>query len=230
MEQEADVDALAYHVVYDDMTLGGETLSLRELRWRICGDARAARRAAKRSYVVDTAVKWRTRQMDMRDEREIPRMHTGSGRFISYADMDRFNEATEAARRNMYYDENKAFVEYSSLMLMPRFGAEGLPGALKGVRNWPRFRPYWRRVRRRVCAHCAKRADLSEPRYLVCAGCGIARYCSEACQRADWAEHQKKCPAGQPGWNAAEDDEALARRLQREWEEEDNRPRRVDSL
>ena len=92
-----------------------------------------------------------------------------------------------------------------AMMLMPRFGAEGLPGALKGVRNWPRFRPYWRRVRRRVCAHCAKRADLSEPRYLVCAGCGKARYCSEACQRADWAEHQKVCPAGQPGWNAAVD-------------------------
>ena len=54
---------------------------------------------------------------------------------------------------------------------------------------------------------------------------------SEACQRADWAEHQKKCPAGQPGarWRApadwTEDDEALAQRLQREWEEEDNRPR-----
>ena len=222
LEQEADVDALAYHVVYDDMRQGGETLSLRELRWRICGDARAARRAAKRSYVVDTAVKWKTRQMDMRDEREIPRMHTGSGRFISYADMDRFNKATAAARRNMGDDERKAFVEYSSLMLMPRFGAEGLLGALKGVGNWPRFRPYWHRVRRRVCAHCAKRVDLTEPRYLVCAGCGKARYCSEACQRADWAGHQKECAAGQPGWNAAEDDEdveALARRLQREWEE-----------
>ena len=205
MNPELDVDALAYHVVYDDMTLGGETLSLRELRWRICGDARAARRAAKRSYVVATAVNWRTRQMDTRDEREIPRMHTGSGRYISYADMERFKKATAAIRRNMYYDENKAFVEYSSLMLMPRFGAEGLLGALKGVENWPRFRPYWHRVRRRICAHCFKRVDLTEPRYLVCSGCGDARYCSEACQRKDWAAHQKECPAGQPGWNAAVD-------------------------
>ena len=92
MNPEPDVDALAYHVVFDDMKLGGETLSLRELRWRICGDARAARRAAKRSYVVATAVNWRTRQMDTRDEREIPRMHTGSGRYISYADMERFKQ------------------------------------------------------------------------------------------------------------------------------------------
>ena len=113
--------------------------------------------------------------------------------------MERFNEATAAIRRNMGDDERKPFVEYSSLMLMPRFGAEGLQGALKGVGNWPRFRPYWRRVRRRVCAHCAKRADLSEPRYLVCSGCGDARYCSEACQRADWARHQKDCPAGRQG-------------------------------
>ena len=135
--------------------------------------------------------------MDTRDEREIPRMHTGSGRYISYADMERFKKATAAIRQNMYYDENKAFVEYSSLMLMPRFGAEGLQGALKGVGNWPRFRPYWRRVRRRVCAHCAKRADLSEPRYLVCSGCGKARYCSEACQREHWPFHQKECLACQ---------------------------------
>ena len=50
--------------------------------------------------------------------------------------------------------------------------------------------------RRRVCTHCFKRAEPSEPRYLVCSGCGEARYCSEACQREHWAEHQKVCPAG----------------------------------
>ena len=199
LEQEADVDALAYHVVFDDMTLGGETLSLRELRWRICGDARAARRAAKRSYVVATAVNWRTRQMDMRDEREIPRMHTVGGRPISPADMDRLNEATASVRQELeiiYPDVRMAFREYQNMILLPRFRAAGLLGALKAIENWPRFRPYWHRVRRRVCAHCFKRADLSEPRYLVCSGCGKARYCSEACQRAHWAEHQKKCPAG----------------------------------
>ena len=202
LEQEPVLDALAYHVVYDDMRLGGETLSLRELRWRICGDARAARRAAKRSYVVAIPgpnVNWRTRQMDMRDEREIPRMHTVGRRPISPADMDRLNEAMASVRQesqDMGAGVRKAFREYSSLMLMPRFRATGLLGALKAIENWPRFRPYWHRVRRRVCAHCFKRADLSEPRYLVCSGCGKARYCSEVCQRLDWAEHQEKCPAG----------------------------------
>ena len=202
LEQDSDVDALAYHVVYDDMTLGGETLSLRELRWRICGDARAARRAAKRSYVVATAVNWRARQMDTRDEREIPRMGRVGGRPISPADMDRLNEATVPVRQELHYmgpDVTKAFGEYIDRIILPRFGAAGLLGALKAIENWPRFRPYWPRVRRRVCAHCAKRADLSEPRYLVCSGCGEARYCSEACQRAHWAKHQKECPAGRLG-------------------------------
>ncbi len=199
MNPEPDVDALAYHVVFDDMTLGGETLSLRELRWRICGDARAARRAAKQSYVVDAA-NWRTRHEDMaRDEREIPRMsHVAGGRPISPADMDRLNEAMASIRQKIGRRPAvaKTFQEYSNMITLPRLRAAGLLGALKAIENWPRFHPYWHRVRRRVCAHCFKRAGLSEPRYLVCSGCGEARYCSEACQRAHWAEHQKKCPAG----------------------------------
>ena len=137
--------------------------------------------------------------MDMRDEREIPRMHTVGGRPISPADMDRLNEATASIRQELeitYPDVRKAFREYLNMIILPRFRAAGLLGALKAIDNWPRFRPYWHRVRRRVCAHCFKRADLSEPRYLVCSGCGEARYCSEACQCAHWAEHQKKCPAG----------------------------------
>ena len=201
MNPEPDVDALAYHCLFDDMSKGGETLSLRELRWRICGDARAARRAAKRSYVVATAENWRTRHEDMsRDEREIPRMSSvAGGRPMSPADVDRLNEATASIRQELeitYPDVRKVFQEYMDMMILPRFRAAGLLGALKAIENWPRFHPYWHRVRRRVCAHCFKRADLSEPRYLVCSGCGEARYCSEACQRAHWAEHQKKCPAG----------------------------------
>ena len=39
------------------------------------------------------------------------------------------------------------------------------------------FKPYWRRVRRRICEYCGRRNDLSEPRLWVCAGCGVARYC-----------------------------------------------------
>ena len=203
MNPEPDVDALAYHCLFDDMSKGGETLSLRELRWRICGDARAARRAAKRSYVVADAENWRTRHEDMsRDEREIPRMSSvAGGRPISPADMDRLNEATASIRQELeitYPDVRKAFQEYMDMIILPRFRAAGLLGALKAIENWPRFRPYWHRVRRRVCAHCFTRADLSEPRYLVCSGCGEARYCSEACQRAHWAKHQKECPAGRP--------------------------------
>ena len=47
----------------------------------------------------------------------------------------------------------------------------------------------------------ARQVALTEPRYLVCSGCGVARYCSEACQRVHWTEgeHQKVCPAGCPG-------------------------------
>ena len=202
MNQEPHPDALAYHCLFDDMRQGGETLSLSELHARVCCDARAARRAAKKSYVVampGDEMTWRTIGPDY--DREIPSLTPISGgRPVSRADMDRLKEATAPLRQ-----ESPAFREYSSMILLPRFRAAGLLGALKGVEDWPRFRPYWHRVRRRVCAHCFKRADLTEPRYLVCSGCGEARYCSEGCQRAHWAEHRKECPAGQPGWNAAVD-------------------------
>ena len=175
-------------------------MSLSELHARVCCDARAARRAAKKSFVVGVfglRMNWRFRPQDTAYKQEIPYgLASPLGRFISHADIVRLNKATAAIRRNMGDGERETFGEYTSLILMQRLGAEGLPGALKGIGNWPRFRPYWRRVRRRVCAHCFKRADLSEPRYLVCSGCGKARYCSEACQRLDWAEHQEECPAG----------------------------------
>ena len=66
------------------------------------------------------------------------------------------------------------------------------------IAAWPRLRKYWPRLRRRICSCCGKgNLDLSEPRLLVCAGCGegrgVARYCSEACQREHWPEHQKNC-------------------------------------
>ena len=89
-----------------------------------------------------------------------------------------------------------AVEEYSKHVILLRHVTEGMPGALKAVKKWSRVQPHWKRIRRRICAQCFKRVDLTEPRYLVCAGCGKARYCSEACQRAHWAEHQKKCPAG----------------------------------
>ena len=61
------------------------------------------------------------------------------------------------------------------------------------VKRWPRVKPHWRRFHRRLCRHCHNSAHLSEPRYLVCSGCGVARYCSEACQAADWPKHQEQC-------------------------------------
>ena len=89
--------------------------------------------------------------------------------------------------------------EYSTRVIMPRHESEGIHGALRAVKKWPRVRPYWPRIRRRICTACLKQVDLTEPRYLVCSGCGEARYCSELCQRVHWAKHQKGCPAGRPG-------------------------------
>ena len=66
------------------------------------------------------------------------------------------------------------------------------------IARWPRLRKYWPRLRRRICFYCGKGTfDLSAPRLLVCGGCGegrgVARYCSEDCQREHWPEHQKAC-------------------------------------
>ena len=75
---------------------------------------------------------------------------------------------------------------------------DGPEKMLKGMTRWPRLRKYWPRLRRRICSYCGTRTfDLSTPRFLVCGGCaagrGVGRYCSEACQRADWPEHQEAC-------------------------------------
>ena len=60
----------------------------------------------------------------------------------------------------------------------------------KVMMRWPRYQKYWPRLRRRLCWGCGKQYDLSEPRLWVCCGCGQARYCDEACQRAHWPDHQ----------------------------------------
>jgi len=182
-----DKDVLVYEVVDDGETRPKELISLRELRARACGDARAARKAARRSYEFVSAdgFDWGTGT------------RFGNGRFISNEDFDQISSALAAV--DLTLDS-----EYSKLVLAARLRSEG-KGALKAIKKWPRIRPYWKRVRRRICVRCARqvdrsrKVDLSEPRYLVCSGCGDARYCSEACQRADWARHQKDCPAGRPG-------------------------------
>ena len=182
-----DKDVLVYEVVDDGETRPKELISLRELRARACGDARAARKAARRSYEFVSAdgFDWGTGT------------RFGNGRFISNEDFDQISSALAAV--DLTLDS-----EYSKLVLAARLRSEG-KGALKAIKKWPRIRPYWKRVRRRICVRCARQVDrsrqidLSGPRYLVCSGCGDARYCSEACQRADWARHQKDCPAGRPG-------------------------------
>jgi hypothetical protein len=83
--------------------------------------------------------------------------------------------------------------EYTCAVAFPRIRTKGLDSALRALKRWPRLQPYWRRLRRRVCDHCASQVALSEPRYLVCGGCGVARYCSEECQCADWDSHQHIC-------------------------------------
>ena len=83
--------------------------------------------------------------------------------------------------------------EYQWAVAFPRIQTKGLDSAIRALKRWPRLQPYWPRLRRRVCDNCASQVALSEPRYLVCGGCGVARYCCEECQRADWGWHQTHC-------------------------------------
>ena len=105
--------------------------------------------------------------------------------------------SVDASRQFSVFDEDYRITmqEYSSRVIMRRHESEGMDGALRAVKKWPRVQPYWRRVRRRICWRCYRQVDLSEPRFLVCSGCGDARYCSEECQREDWPVHQHKCTA-----------------------------------
>lgn len=43
-----------------------------------------------------------------------------------------------------------------------------------------------------ICSHC----KLSSQNLRTCGKCLLARYCSEACQRADWKEHKHVCHSG----------------------------------
>ena len=92
-------------------------------------------------------------------------------------------------------DDQSNFEDYMNSYYLEDVEAEEY---VKLVARWPRLRKYWPRLRRRICSYCCKRTfDLSEPRLLVCDGCGegsgVARYCSEDCQRWDWPVHQKEC-------------------------------------
>ena len=43
------------------------------------------------------------------------------------------------------------------------------------------------------CQHCHKEKSRDGRNLLKCSRCGIAKYCSAECQRADWKEHKKVC-------------------------------------
>ena len=82
-----------------------------------------------------------------------------------------------------------------SLVVQRKVTTKGMPGAVRNLKRWPELQPHWPRIRRRICDQCGRRVALSKPRYLVCGGCGAARYCSEACQIANWGHHQTVCAA-----------------------------------
>ena len=188
-----------------ELKASASAISLRELRARACGDARAARKAARRSYEFVSADEFDKSTGSIRWD---PSNTTGSirwanGRVLLKAEEDTIvsamDELMEGARSYRGTTrEDTALREYSTLVIMRRHASEGIHGALKAVEKWRRVQPYWRRIRRRICVNCARQVALTEPRYLVCSGCGDARYCSEACQRKHWAKHQEACPAGRP--------------------------------
>ena len=91
--------------------------------------------------------------------------------------------------------------EFMYLVVFPGHKKLGREGALELMRRWPKFKPHWHRVRRRVCDYCGRRNDLSEPRLCVCSGCGVARYCDEQCQANDFSHHAKCCQTLARRWN-----------------------------
>ena len=57
--------------------------------------------------------------------------------------------------------------------------------------------------RREACAHCGVGCNAAGVTLLRCGKCGLAFYCSQACQRAGWAAHRPQCRA--PGKHRAGD-------------------------
>ena len=94
--------------------------------------------------------------------------------------------------------DGENFDEYMGLILEDKPTTRDGRAILHAMKRWPRIRKYWPRVRRRICSACGKYTlDLSQPRYLVCGGCGkgrgVGRYCSEACQAEHWPLHRMDC-------------------------------------
>ena len=94
--------------------------------------------------------------------------------------------------------DGENFDEYMGLILEDKSTARDGRALSHAMKRWPRIRKYWPRVRRRICSACGKYTlDLSQPRYLVCGGCGkgrgVGRYCSETCQAEHWPVHSMNC-------------------------------------
>jgi hypothetical protein len=111
-----------------------------------------------------------------------------------------YRSAIAALGDTILLDENDRaeFCEYLDSLMRIHVSPEP---AVDFIACWPRLRKDWSRMRRRICSYCGKGnldpSVLAKPRNLVCGGCGegcgVARYCSEACQREHWPEHQKNC-------------------------------------
>ena len=141
------------------------------------------------------------RLMDRFDAHKI---HHEDGSKLTIAEVNRLKEEVRIARfaveatQARWLNIEKSWSrdqleEYLAVVAYPRIRTKGLDSALRALERWPHVRRYWSRIRRRVCDHCHSQVALSEPRYLVCGGCGVARYCCEECQRNDWGWHQMYC-------------------------------------
>ena len=98
-------------------------------------------------------------------------------------------------------EEVYAMTEFINLVVFPVHQKSGLEAGLRMARRWPRAKPHWRRLRRRICEYCGRRNGLSEPRLWVCSGCGVARYCDEECQANDSWHHGDCCFNLAREWN-----------------------------
>jgi len=59
-------------------------------------------------------------------------------------------------------------------------------------RAYERHRRQDQRVERRKCDVCERQDPTSASRFMMCAGCGKRRYCSQICQEKDWRENGHK--------------------------------------
>ena len=139
------------------------------------------------------------------DFREIGESHRGNRLPVDEAtkrdkSVVEFKLGIFETRESVVIDDadGENFDEYMGLILEDKSTARDRRAILHAMKRWPRIRKYWPRVRRRICSACGKYTlDLSQPRYLVCGGCGkgrgVGRYCSETCQAEHWPVHSTNC-------------------------------------